>query len=519
MRSFITINNPTNFFYPTVSKSELQLSNPQLYSVTRNRIQGYEARLLYEWKETERLGGFAQFVTLTYNDKNIPDFYGIPCLRNSDIRGLLHDTRFFHDLERRQGYRFKYFVGAEFGEGKGIRGKGNNPHYHLILFFTPVPCWCKYDKRRVSRSTGEIKSEFISYPHLKPVEVHDAIIRYWQGSSKLRRNYNLGSVSFGSVDPYGVVQDFKAISYVSKYCIKDLYFKRCSDVLEKTIYSVLLERFPEMPSYEMDAIVEDELKRFNRNHCYRVLCSQGLGKSMISSIKDFLNPRVPVETNKGIINRGLPLYIYRKLYYDVKKDHLGNRYNCLNDLGLKYKCARLSEDLESLSSKTFENVNNLYLNSRLLQNYLDSDDRKFVYYFARSKISLKDFLLINNQYNKTSLFTLYALYKKIYEGRHFRYVNVFLDTPILDYMQDYISSLQDTHCEFFDSRGGVDPLFWEDVLPYTCHPDFKSYITLFAWFDDVNSYFTVQKDRQDKIEAEKRKQLQRIKNTITYVNN
>ncbi len=37
-------------------------------------------------------------------------------------------------LLRKYGTTFKYFVGAQLGDGKGERGFHNNPHYHVLFF-------------------------------------------------------------------------------------------------------------------------------------------------------------------------------------------------------------------------------------------------------------------------------------------------------------------------------------------------------------------------------------------------
>lgn len=41
---------------------------------------------------------------------------------------------FRKQLLRKFGTTFKYFIGAELGDGKGERGMHNNPHYHALFF-------------------------------------------------------------------------------------------------------------------------------------------------------------------------------------------------------------------------------------------------------------------------------------------------------------------------------------------------------------------------------------------------
>lgn len=523
MRSFINIKNRSNYFVPTITRKVVQVTNPSMYLATKQRIEGYETRLYYEYERTKAEGGFAQFVTLTYNDKSLPTFYGIPCLRNSDIRRLFHDCRFFKDLEKRQGYSFKYFVGAEFGEGgkshdyEGVRGEGNNPHYHVVLFFTPIKDWKHRFDRRFKVPKEKVQACY-SY------QSANAILKFWQGSSKLRRNYNLGSVDFGSVHPFGLIQDFRGCSYVSKYCVKDVYFKRSEDFIRETI-SQNIQRYEEDPSYTLneetgeltyiDDFIDNEIKRFRKEHSYRVLCSQGLGITAKDNIQNLMDPLVKVASKKGFRMRSLPLYIYRKVYYDIAKDPDGRYYYKLNALGKKYKLTRLSKDLESLVQTTQENVRKLVHSKTLREVYYSSEDSKGGPYYYHNLKLIHDLSTIDVTKDPNNLFIKYALYKKIYQNRCFRFTP-FRDYPVIDVPKDYNTTLQDTHLLCFDSSSGVNPVLERDTFSYDNHPYFKYHCSLFSWFDDINSYFVVTTDRENKRKYEEYKQLKRIQNNLRY---
>lgn len=63
------------------------------------------------------------FVTLTYNDENLPVVFGdTPVLVKKDVQDWLKRLRYF------TGAKFRYFVCGEYGS------KYSRPHYHVIIF-------------------------------------------------------------------------------------------------------------------------------------------------------------------------------------------------------------------------------------------------------------------------------------------------------------------------------------------------------------------------------------------------
>lgn len=65
------------------------------------------------------------FLTLTYNDANIPSQNGRECFSRHHLQTFLDSLR--HSL-RRLGLTLRYFATCEYGE------QGYRPHYHLIVF-------------------------------------------------------------------------------------------------------------------------------------------------------------------------------------------------------------------------------------------------------------------------------------------------------------------------------------------------------------------------------------------------
>lgn len=484
-------------------------------------MEGYETRLYYEWEYTKKLGGFAQYVTLTYNNKNVPKYFGFNCLDNGDIRSLFHDVRFFRELEKRHGYSFKYFVGAELGEGGTThnhvskRGYGNNPHYHLILFFIPVP---GFDN-----------------PHLSPHIVCNKIRRYWQGTHLVNgvekpiyryEDFNKGIVNFGKVHPHGVIQNFKAISYASKYVVKDVAFSQVETKLKAKIYAIYLNRsylyHPEDSfdrSTYVQSYIDKYIKLFRSRHSQRVLCSHGLGLHALDCIKNKLVPFVSVPSNKGNINRSLPLYLYRKLFYDFKKDSFGKYYSKLNSFGIRYKCSTLFERISKLETTTRDNFRCLLDNRQLYFNYSHSNDISTPTPFAWIPSLLRKTILVPNDSDvPDNLFYKFALYEIVYKDRFYRSDNIRLShclSPLLDYKY----SLKDTHKPMYHNSvyncSVLSPLF----KSFQDHKFFYKEYCLFDFFRSLNSYMVVQKDRHDLENYEHWKTLKALQFNISTQSN
>lgn len=530
MQSTITFPNRTEYFVPTVSRAYTTIQNPSLHKVKQQKMEGYETRMYYEYQDTQRKGGFTQFVTLTYNDEAIPKYNGHNCLRNSDIRYLFHDTRFFKDLKKKYGYTFKYYCGAEFGEGgethqyKGKRGYGNNPHYHIIIFFTPLQEWKGY----TDKETGEI----VTTPHLTPREVADGIRHYWCGEGIYDyKEYKKGIVSFGKFDKYGLVKNFRAMSYTSKYCIKDAYFKELETQIVKETYYKLYNKARKLFDSEESIRVyvaeeQDKLiKEFRQKHGFRVLCSNHLGESALQEIKDLLNPMLKIATDKGYKMRTLPMYYFRKLFYTVEKDEYGKYFYKINELGIQYKLAHFNTEIEKKVKKTRENLNYILNNSDLLDIYIKSEDNNAIVPFVNYdreggehtiNYTLLDGIreLINNE--EEDIIYKYAIYEKVYKDRFGKFINPFGDFPMLDFNKDYKHSLKNTHRSRYHNSVTHPSIYKEDIFPYSMHPYFCQDISIYNWFNDINGYVAIQKDREQKQRYEEWKRLKNIKNKIQY---
>lgn len=119
---------------------------------------------------------YSYFITLTYNNENIPTCSGRQCFDKDHITTFLDSMR--HGL-RAKGYKLRYFGTCEYGE------EGYRPHYHFIFYLYSI---------RGCSSSGFGKHQFNK----------EFCQRYWR---------------------YGFTQDgtvtVRSILYVTAYALKD----------------------------------------------------------------------------------------------------------------------------------------------------------------------------------------------------------------------------------------------------------------------------------------------------------
>lgn len=102
------------------------------------RRQSIVRRMNYEFL-TVKNGNVSLFVSLTQDD---------PCLHaltKKDIQNFVKRVREYQEKQTGKRLNIRYFACGELGSGKGSRRKGENPHYHLIIFNYPkLENWYDY---------------------------------------------------------------------------------------------------------------------------------------------------------------------------------------------------------------------------------------------------------------------------------------------------------------------------------------------------------------------------------------
>ena len=237
----IRLVNRTKYFIPDKDKTHVTFYSPKSFSFGRQKVESYETRLYYEFKRSQELGGQTFFYTLTYNDAHVPHYMGHSCFDYEDLRYLLCGG-FRKYLLRKYGTMFRYFVGAELGDGKGVRGEHNNPHYHILFFLRPsdVPVYVPYiheevvgyyQRRSKYHSKGDPKikkihdKKLVPYMKITAKEFRSVLRKYWQGFDEDEGFRDFREARFGICQEgrfnLGVVTDYRAIAYVAKYATKD----------------------------------------------------------------------------------------------------------------------------------------------------------------------------------------------------------------------------------------------------------------------------------------------------------
>lgn len=568
MRSTFKVSNPSQYVDLVSTKEFVELPRPYLWKSVQAKVLSYQVRLYYEWLYCTSRGGSVYYYTLTYNDKSIPRYNGFPCFRYDDIRQFVNGA-FVKALTRKFNCSFKYFISCESGEGKGKRGYMNNPHYHCLFFIYP-------------------EKDFIRF---SPEDFRSLVRFYWQGYdvgddsvNPSPRDFTYGIAKEGSrrgCNDCGLVSDFHALTYVTKYVVKDVdYYNEHSDdddenevnrkrsfssqrfhAIKSAIYSEA-RRFvyddPEtrylfawqfrsdadLVSYSfrnfkegspewddltfVDWFVSENLLAFERfiaprvferykfllnrfwnSYGPKVRISNGVGLSALDCVTDESSPMVPLPSSKGMKNVPVGNFLYRKLFYDVKRDELtGNVYYQLNQKGIDVRINNLQHKLDKrieLAKMRLSCVKplpgsdgsseNLY---NQIRHYVNNSKRQY-YSFTESLPSYDDFRFLLRRslvygFHEEDLLRRYAEYKEVYEGRYLTisYRDGSACFPQLDINEDYSSFLAGRRSpEYFRPEGFSICLAvcGSTHVPYSVHPYFYPYIRLFSILDILCDYF------------------------------
>ena len=511
-----------------------EFPSPNSFCSESSRRQSYMQRLYFEFLDTERLGGQTFFYTLTYNDSSIPTFYGKPCFSYEHIRYVVNG-KLSKWLLRNHDCRLRYFVVCETGEGKGKRGLGYNPHYHVIFFVRP--------------NNGNLNG-------LTPYVFKSYIEEVWQGQSG---PCDWTKAKFGHCqagDNIGLVTSVSAFSYVCKYVTKDAsqqayeswlcdqftkevrslgfngyflfsyyhylkntkedfsrsafltgfkilkyvrwrrYMNKYRNGLDtsyesfllnhtgtygKRVYSILSNWY--FDSY-LNSVVKAMYAEYRNKYSAKVRCSKLLGEYGMQFLVEQSNGvKVKINSPKGYQVQCASLYYIRKRYYNIKIcPYTGSPLYYLNEDGLRYKCSRLQSDIDSLYSLLCESW------SLLSQLHNDTLVSQVFSVFGRSD---KDILLYR-----------YAIYSLVYKYR--RYVSLDdiklrSDCDFEDVVADYKFFLSQSSFNLDHEDCTIDEYLLKypfTFLSFEQHPAFIDYVTDFKPLDDMLDYVSSYRDTE-----------------------
>ncbi|QCS35909.1 replication initiator protein [Capybara microvirus Cap1_SP_22] len=476
------VSNPTNYVTPW-QPVMLDVPNVRSFTYLSSLQRSYYIRSYYEFLETKNRNGKTIFLTFNYNDNAIPSIYGIPCCNNDHIHYLLRNSSFIKWV--RQHFDFSYIVCTEFGEGKGKRGKGNNPHYHALFYL------CHKDNSQVTP--------------LDCAEVLSYIRKIWQGNPyKASSKNDPRKFKFGKVEESEkglIVNDFHAANYVSKYATKDketkciirkilnAHYNDCLHKVEldESINHTRLslvdpfvmpgttfnDKVDIMVKQDAQILYDETLPTIKKTFLPKVFMSKGFGSSASKYITDDF--KMPILTHKGTIYVTLPYYIYRKTFYDVKKNANGNVIYVLNNVGTEYRKNRLSKDIRDLYSKCISILHN----SDTLSNN-DSEEDIYANKIRHLHHSLKSHVsapFLDPMH-------AYASYKYIYQYRCFEG----LEFP-LDLNDDFALKLLPGY--YYGEFSNSPILTYKELTKSNWHPfsEHSSFVPLIPLFNVLDKYF------------------------------
>lgn len=223
----------------------------------KKKQSGYVVRTIEEVKKR----GSCCFVTLTYNDENLPKIDGVPTLCREHIKKWKRETRTAY--YRKFGKTFPnygFLICGEYGP------RTNRPHYHGLLL--------GLDK-----------------PHL------DFMEKYWQDRFGFTVFKSVPIVSLDGSDDIT-----KVARYVAKYCVKP------AEIVKQNFEVVEKPRIMTSKNYGMPA---DSKKMQDFYRCGRsTLSTQHL------SMQDVVNINSRLSYQYRGFKYALPLYYRKKFFYE-----------------------------------------------------------------------------------------------------------------------------------------------------------------------------------------------------------
>lgn len=272
-------------------------------------------RSYYEYQRCLSIGGYAQAITLTYNETSLPRCTSLklPCFSRKHIQNFLKLVR------DKVGKDLRFFMSCEYGDEK------HRPHYHFLFYVPPA----------IERSL-----------------LIKAIAQSWHHGIIYTSNIN-----------DGLIIDLRGIRYVSKYCVKDLlqneWFLKNRELLKRRykITDKVRWNSPECKRYR------EELAEFEKSRPF-IQSSMHYGYYAIEthafSRQEIVEGYVRLESHakpEGIRYK-MPMYYERHLLYDMyKKGEKQTPAYRLNDFGKEIMKLRFQIRVDALEYKLKESRN------------------------------------------------------------------------------------------------------------------------------------------------------------------
>ncbi|QCS35973.1 replication initiator protein [Capybara microvirus Cap1_SP_70] len=525
--AFYKIFNPKKCFDMRYDKDYFILSKSNSYVNMRQKQLSMEIRLYYEFEYCQKMNGRVYFLTFTYNNNNIPYFLGEPCPDKKDMQRFLNHSRFARNLEKIYGYKFKYFCATELGDGKGKRGIGKNPHFHVIFFLYP---------------TSEVKS-------MSDEQFNILAKTYWQGLNDNGTLKDYKSANYGHVstsDKGSRVNDFRAIGYTAKYVLKDIYTQQRDKFFKHHLAEYISNEiskyidaghedfdFYKSPEYYIDKYglhktqdpygwfhqceVEwlrpilklrfqtyyELLSEYKNRYSTKPMFSHNLGLYAL----DFVTPlgKVKYYSNNNICYVTLPLYLYRKFFCTVEKSQYNftinkNGKKIYNNIyvhtkqGIELLYRQFLYKLD-LSQNVLSALIPTLQNSKLVDEFINFQKEKGIYYETSTSTVIKKLQSYEFRHS-------YFLYNYLYKGRYFpktntnkltyNEINNYYSVGNLDIYTDFVRF--HTYNECVTTKQRQSDIFES----YDVFPPFAQNLHIYCWIDDFQHFILSQSDERSK---------------------
>jgi len=473
----ITILNSKKHFNPRVDKMYYRAPCGKCGECATALRESFEARVWYEYLDTEKVGGYTFFQSFTYNQEHCPQLYGIYVFEPRHYR-LFSEN--FRSYLIRHGYStkdYKIIWVCEYG------GEKFRPHYHALFFIKNKSITPQFlcEAQEYAWSEFEMKRD---------------------GAGNCIR-HSLGYLDTNNPDPVKrstiesrIVNGQGALDYVAKYVCKDFDFWRMvNGQIEKQ------KGVTEYIGPSPDKLTTKDKNKFFPFHRQ----SQGLGISMkdVISYDELLDGTCKIPDKiLGEKVVSLPQYIDRKLFYNYNPEDKCFR---LNDRGIEMKNRRIKHNLYSVATdlrQIFYNVHS-FITDKFYKKY------SFIESPSDFKIEIMN-LMKGRSFNDLARYVV--IYKDTCDYFRDRPITTKLDDDILLYRHCDMSSAELSLTELRDSGSpeAKRKLDFYSSIQFRNRPEFENFEEVLTLFNDLNKFFCqgqqslyykrqVEKSRQKKL--------------------
>lgn len=410
------LNNSSS--YTTFKALYMNVPCGKCEECVNSRRTDWFIRAYYEYLRCVRSQGKVLAYTLTFDEEHVSKYDGIRVFDSAVIPKFIKRLRkalskYMPDLT------FTYLCCPEYGE------KYARPHYHVLFYVT---------------SSKGVFRNYTFYLH---------VLSTWcQGFIHVKKGSN-----------YGQIMSLGSLRYTTKYITKYVHGYSHFFLHYKLIRQHYFQYLALSSEKRSLTFIVDDLRDKRDNSLYwdlycvyrknvstmtpKVHCSLGFGSYALSQLTPSLieKERIIVPSCKGFDEVRLPMYIYRKLFYDKvpnNRDGKLNRY-VLSDEGLKHRLRKLDKQIEDTISSS----------RLLLLSNVSSDMFNFVkdYYMSRRVESPFDSILDLECFMRSSVSSIRktCIYNIVYRGH-------ILHHDVLGF--DLTNPLVYHHC------------YWQYHLPY-----------------------------------------------------